>query len=197
MNYAKHYDAMMSLARDRKPLGYSERHHIIPKCMGGSNNKTNLVDLTGHEHFVAHQLLVKIHPHIGRLVFSLLRMSAQCNNGRTFSWIRQRCAEENKGNKHRLGMPQTPHMRAALRASHIGRKNTPETKAKMSLAAMGNQRAKGKKYPHSPEHRAAISAAKKGKKMPPRSSEYRLKLSVAIKASWQRRNAEVCKRIAQ
>lgn len=37
-----------------------ETHHIVPKCMGGSNDKENLVNLTAREHFVAHKLLYKI-----------------------------------------------------------------------------------------------------------------------------------------
>ena len=34
---------------------YHERHHIIPKCMDGSNNEDNLIDLFAREHFVAHK----------------------------------------------------------------------------------------------------------------------------------------------
>lgn len=38
---------------------YVEKHHILPKSMGGSNTKNNLVELTTKEHFVAHKLLVR------------------------------------------------------------------------------------------------------------------------------------------
>lgn len=41
-------------------LGYAERHHIIPKCLGGDNSKTNLIFLSGREHFICHWLLVKM-----------------------------------------------------------------------------------------------------------------------------------------
>ena len=41
--------------------GYTEKHHILPVCMGGSNVKANLVRLTAREHFIAHWLLYKIH----------------------------------------------------------------------------------------------------------------------------------------
>ena len=34
-------------------------HHIIPKCMGGSNSTSNKVLLTPREHFIAHLLLSK------------------------------------------------------------------------------------------------------------------------------------------
>lgn len=36
---------------------YKERHHILPKCMGGSNKSNNLASLTAKEHFVCHRLL--------------------------------------------------------------------------------------------------------------------------------------------
>ena len=36
---------------------YYESHHIIPKWMGGSNKKENLVLLTAREHYICHYLL--------------------------------------------------------------------------------------------------------------------------------------------
>lgn len=39
---------------------YVEKHHIIPKSMGGNNSKENLVMLTAREHFICHLLLIKI-----------------------------------------------------------------------------------------------------------------------------------------
>ena len=40
--------------------GYTEKHHIIPKSLGGTNNPENLVRLTAKEHFVCHRLLVRM-----------------------------------------------------------------------------------------------------------------------------------------
>lgn len=37
-----------------------EKHHIIPKALGGNNDQDNLVLLTPREHFLAHWLLTKI-----------------------------------------------------------------------------------------------------------------------------------------
>lgn len=39
---------------------YHERHHIIPKSIGGSDNGENLVLMTARQHYIAHMLLVKI-----------------------------------------------------------------------------------------------------------------------------------------
>jgi len=42
------------------PIGYIEKHHILPKCLGGTNDASNIVRLTAREHFICHLLLVKI-----------------------------------------------------------------------------------------------------------------------------------------
>jgi len=64
MNYQKIYNSLIDLAKSRnwtrKNSGcYVERHHIVPRSLGGTNNKENLVFLTAREHFVAHWLLFK------------------------------------------------------------------------------------------------------------------------------------------
>ena len=41
---------------------YHERHHIIPKCIGGTDDTENLIDLLAREHFNAHRLLALEHP---------------------------------------------------------------------------------------------------------------------------------------
>jgi hypothetical protein len=39
---------------------YTEKHHIIPRSLGGDNSIKNLVKLTAREHFVCHLLLTKM-----------------------------------------------------------------------------------------------------------------------------------------
>lgn len=39
---------------------YTEKHHIIPKCIGGINGEENIVSLTAREHLIAHKLLIRI-----------------------------------------------------------------------------------------------------------------------------------------
>ena len=38
-----------------------EIHHIIPRCLGGSDVNNNLVHLTYREHYIVHALLCKMH----------------------------------------------------------------------------------------------------------------------------------------
>lgn len=63
MNYYKLHDSIISRAQSRKlPVGtYIEKHHIIPKCFGGTNDKSNLVSLSFREHYLIHKLLVNIY----------------------------------------------------------------------------------------------------------------------------------------
>ena len=62
MNYFLAYQRLIAKAKARVcPEGYVERHHILPKALGGSDDSSNLVALTAKEHFVAHVLLAKIH----------------------------------------------------------------------------------------------------------------------------------------
>ena len=90
MNYQKHYDALISRAQTRTLSEYSERHHIVPKCMGGSNKKENLVRLTPEEHYVAHQLLVKIYPGNCGLIYATNMMTVKRPTNKTYGWLRRK-----------------------------------------------------------------------------------------------------------
>lgn len=54
---------------------YHERHHIIPKCIGGTNDEENLIDLFGREHFIAHKILAKENPNNSKLIHAWALMS--------------------------------------------------------------------------------------------------------------------------
>jgi hypothetical protein len=59
--YTKIYYSIITRAKSRAKLTcYTEKHHIVPKSLGGSNLKDNLVTLTAKEHFLCHKLLVKM-----------------------------------------------------------------------------------------------------------------------------------------
>jgi len=47
---------------------YHERHHVIPRCLGGADTQDNLIDLYAHEHFIAHKLLALENPDELKLV---------------------------------------------------------------------------------------------------------------------------------
>ena len=49
---------------------YHERHHIVPKCIGGTDDENNLIDLYAREHFEAHRLLAQENPKNKGLVYA-------------------------------------------------------------------------------------------------------------------------------
>lgn len=61
--------------RVKSAEAYYEAHHILPRCQGGQDNPENLVLLRAREHFIAHELLCKIHPDNEKLAFAFHMMS--------------------------------------------------------------------------------------------------------------------------
>ena len=124
MNYEIHYRRLIKRAKGRSLQEYTEKHHIIPKCLGGSNFYDNLVALTAREHFVAHQLLCKIHPNNKKLVYALYMMtlstSQTIRNNKEYGWIRQQYSK----NHHARGKP----------AHNKGISASARTKTKMSVS---------------------------------------------------------------
>jgi len=60
MDYIRIYTELMDKAKHREYIfEYHERHHILPKSLGGTDNWDNLVELTLQEHCLAHTLLAK------------------------------------------------------------------------------------------------------------------------------------------
>lgn len=75
MDYRRIYDSLIYQRRLNPAEGYTEKHHIIPRCMGGKDNEENLVVLSAKEHYLAHRLLCKIYPTEPGLWFALGMMS--------------------------------------------------------------------------------------------------------------------------
>lgn len=58
--YKKWYDSIIHKRKTiQLPKQKNERHHILPKCLGGTDDPENLVNLTHREHFLSHRLLCK------------------------------------------------------------------------------------------------------------------------------------------
>lgn len=74
MNYKTIYEQLVKRGqqenRQKNKNVYYEEHHIIPKCINGSNDTQNLVLLTAREHFIAHWLLTKIYPNEPKIIFA-------------------------------------------------------------------------------------------------------------------------------
>lgn len=104
MNYKNHYDKLITRAQTRKLSTYVESHHIIPRCVGGKNTANNKVNLTPEEHYVAHQLLVKIYPNNYKLIYAANMMCVNSKNlnrlyNKSFGWLRRKLSETQKINQ--------------------------------------------------------------------------------------------------
>jgi len=51
MDYQKIYNNLINCEITR--TGYVEKHHILPRCLGGLDNKENLIKLYPEEHYLA------------------------------------------------------------------------------------------------------------------------------------------------
>lgn len=99
MDYNNHYTRLIDRAKNRKLTGYAEKHHIIPRCLGGGDDVVNITKLTAREHFIAHLLLIKIHPNNIKLIFALNMMCCKSwanthrTHNRMYGWLREEFAK--------------------------------------------------------------------------------------------------------
>lgn len=112
-------------------FGYIESHHIIPHCMNGSDVKENIVFLTPEEHFVAHQLLLKIYPSCNGLATACIIMCTDKNgkriNNKKFGWIKRKFSLERS------------EMMSGENHPMFGKQHSKETKLKISITLSGRK----------------------------------------------------------
>lgn len=75
MHYKKIYDNIVDRAKKRILNEYGEKHHIIPRCLGGDNSSGNIVKLSFREHFICHWLLCKMYPDNPKIHHAFSRMT--------------------------------------------------------------------------------------------------------------------------
>jgi hypothetical protein len=147
MNYSACYSRIIDRARSRLQESEYELHHIVPKCLGGSNTRSNLVRLTLKEHFVCHRLLVKMYQGEARqkMSFAYYRL---CNRHRITSGRAYQSAKlevKNALSKIHKGKTISDSHKQAIREKcrgMSGRKHSMDALTKMSQKKIGNNFAK-------------------------------------------------------
>jgi hypothetical protein len=139
MDYQQIYDDMISKAKNRlrSTDEYYERHHIIPRSMGGSNLADNLVLLTAKEHYIAHHLLWRIHktPSMAHAfwMMSTTRLDDSRFKISAYNYhIAKKAATESM-----IKRMSDPSVREAIRNGLIGHPVSEETRKKISDALRG------------------------------------------------------------
>lgn len=122
--YTKWYYNIIEKAKQKQRCKrstiYYESHHIIPKCMGG----TNQVLLTGKEHFICHLLLCKMvkgsnkHKMINALVKMTFNKSSnqQRYTSTSYALVRKLIAEKNS--EMFKGVPKSELTRQKMKQSN-------------------------------------------------------------------------------
>jgi hypothetical protein len=87
MNYANIYNQIIYNRQQNiitRSDTYCEEHHIIPRALGGSDEKINKLMLTAKEHYVCHHLLTKMYKrgtrHWHKMVKAFMRMHSSSSN---------------------------------------------------------------------------------------------------------------------
>lgn len=101
MNYKRIYELIINRSKQRlPPEGYVEHHHIIPRCLGGSDDKENIAVLTPEEHFLCHVLLVKINPEETGLIYAVNKMccghKGKRKRRKLYGWLKRKFSEQRK-----------------------------------------------------------------------------------------------------
>lgn len=160
MNYEKIYKDLINQATvDPKPDDYKELHHIIPRCLGGNDDRNNLVKLTARQHFLSHWLLYKIH-RTPELVYAWNCMrvigkgqESRNVNSHLFEYAKRHkskiLSENSFGeNNNFYGKKHTEESRRKMSEKLTGKKHSEETRRKMSIKRRG--------VPKSIEHKSKI-----------------------------------------
>lgn len=80
------YNKIINHYKNNLSGGYCEKHHIIPKCMGGNDDIENLVLLPAKAHFICHYLLHKAYPKNVKLAHAYAMMIVENpNQNRVFT----------------------------------------------------------------------------------------------------------------
>jgi hypothetical protein len=104
MDYSRIYRAFIADRRRIEPTleGYTEKHHILPRALGGGDDAENLIRLTAGDHFFAHLLLAKIHG--GKMWSPVAFMVGGDRNNwkpvqsrRTYDWVKAGLARSKMG----------------------------------------------------------------------------------------------------
>lgn len=169
MNNKKLYNEIIERAKMRglnKKLldGYFEKHHIIPKCLGGLDDDSNYVLLTAKEHFICHHLLWRSNRNNMNLFWAFKAMAfwkGSNTNKRNDLMLTSKQYEElrkkhNKNISERMSARTvSKQTRQKLKDFNFGKHLTEETKQKISMAH--------KQIIHTEEWNQKVSAALKGK----------------------------------
>lgn len=133
--YSKLYFAIIDGALRNPPSGYSERHHIIPKSLGGTNKRENLVNLSPKQHYVCHLLLTKMVSE-KRARFQMAS-ALKCMSEMKNDYTTQRYTSRLYSYHRRILIKELSDKMSGSGNHNYGKKHSLETRKKISEARTG------------------------------------------------------------
>lgn len=189
--YRHWYRALIEHARKNPPGPgvYSEKHHALPRCMGGSDKKANIVRLTAKQHIVAHDLLARAYGHRWKRLWIAAGLMHRTRDARVPLRVAATTREEAREahSKALRGRTLSEETKRKLSEVKIGKKHTDEARKRIGEAHRGR--------PKSAEQKAKLSLAKTGQK---RTEDHKRKISEAMTGPgnpmWGRRRPDTAER---
>jgi hypothetical protein len=132
------------ISRILKDGTYTEKHHIIPKSIGGSNLEENFVRLTFKEHFIAHWLLTKMcvkKSHTRKMQYAMRSMSWNKNGNRIITSWQFEVAKKNVSNSSR-GKILSESTRKKISDAGKNRFASKENRTAMSISKLNSPHSK-------------------------------------------------------
>lgn len=205
MDYQRIYAAFIADRRANEQtvqlLDMTERHHILPRTLGGDDSPGNLIRLTPEDHFFAHLLLAKIHG--GKMWYALRSMcwglrglraqseSYLLRRRKVYAAVRRGCSQEDSARiAQGLFHTQAPEARArnSARMKALGQEGRLWMQSEEGRARRSNHAKVSGTVArlHTPEARAKASANRKEKGLlgehPSQRPETRARMKAVIAA---------------
>jgi hypothetical protein len=172
-HYFNKYLKFIHYCQTTNKNGYTEKHHIIPGSMGGSNEPFNIIQLSAREHFITHWMLWKAYQN-KEMTFAFWSMRMNPKKKRTFKLTSKTYSilkEQHSLFQSERMKIDNPMFKQSTKdkiiKSRSGSKASEQTKLKMSIAQKG--------IPKTEETKQKMSAASKGR---PKSEQHRKSMSI-------------------
>jgi hypothetical protein len=198
--YFPGYMAFIAECQAKEPEGYTERHHIIPRMVGGSDDASNMVTVSYRDHCYAHFMFAKeaIEQDVPKAVkfkaAAAFNWMAGRKNREQPKWDEAEIAEiakiretwvqnHNFKGDHMSKMWSDPTYIEAQREGHARAMADPDVRARTNAAVR-------KAYAENPNYRRNLTASLKRVRKTP---EYKANLSAGVTRRWsdpEQRNAQ-------